>query len=163
MEEHGPAEGTQRRPLHTRPLPVTDTDEACLYLPHSESTPDCLFTAILALGKSPVVFISPGQREVPRNPAGMFRVTSWGFKASLNQITFVATGPLTCIYTKRSYYPRNYYYSPKTSRDLLLFCLTFPLSPVENVFADKIMKHWLSSQSLCYLSSDKDVRRFEGR
>lgn len=78
MEEHGPAEGTQRRPLHAWPLPATDTDEACLYLPHSESTPDCLFTAILALGKSPVVFISPGQREVPHNPAGMFQGNELG-------------------------------------------------------------------------------------
>lgn len=32
---------------------------------------------------------------------GCSRVTSWGFKASLNQITFVATGPLTCIYTEK--------------------------------------------------------------
>lgn len=35
--------------------------------------------------------------------------------------------------------------------NLLLSCLIFPLSTMENVFADRIMKHWTSSQSLLFI------------
>lgn len=44
--------------------------------------------------------------------------------------------------------------------NLLLSCLIFPLSTMENVFADKIMKHELLAK-VCYLSFDKDVRHFK--
>lgn len=64
---------------------------------------------------------------------------------------------------KRLYYPSNYYFTPKTSMNLLLWCLTFPLSTTENAFADKITQYWISSQSACYLSFDKDVRHFKLR
>lgn len=47
--------------------------------------------------------------------------------------------------------------------NLLPWCLTFPLSTMENVFADKITTYWTSSQSPCYLSFDKDVKHFKLR
>lgn len=117
----------------------------------------------VTLRKTPqLLLLYLSTHKVPPAPAWIVKGNDMRIR-DFSQLTFVARGPLTWTFILKDRITQVIIILLQREAWIYCSCLTFLLSTMESVFADKITKYWPSSQSLCYLLFDKDVRHFKLR